>query len=382
MNFTLKDKEEEKQTNKRNYDSAILESLNPLEEEKPKKATIIPCAEDTWQVSKKMKKTDKELAESLLESISNGKKPTFLESETKILKNGIKDAAPDQDTPTYETEGYGKALLLGMGYQEGVPYGRSSKVVEPLLLKSIPKLSGLGSQPKLLSEEQSREEVQNSLEKYLIKRNVTEISPNCMISIISGPFEGLFGRVLSVFNDKYQTRLNDLRTLRINSEDAVLLNISKLNVEHPARKFARAEVLEEEQVKKETILEPIVMEKKTKIEWIRPFLKVRIVSKSLKEGKYYKKKAMVIDIPDIYHCTLKLIDDNQIIENVYETMLETIIPSKGQDAIVVKGKYKGHRGTVIEKSNSKEQCVIQFDDNEEIQKIHYDDVCSISKEEF
>jgi len=382
MNFSLKETED-KTNKKRNFEPTILKSLVSLEEEGLKKATIIQCPEDTWQVSKRMKKTDEEIAKNLLNSIESGLKPNFLDEESKILKKGINDAAEDQETPNFETEGYGKALLRGMGWKEGKPYGRSSQIIEPLLLKSIPKLSGLGSQPKLLSEEQSREEVSNSLEKFLINKKITEIIPNCLISIISGAYEGLFGRVLSMFNDTLQTRLSDLRTVRVNIEDAVLLNLSNLNKEHPARKFARQEILEEKKIEKKIEKEDeIIKEEKKKIEWLRTFLKVRIISKSLKNGKYYKKKAIIIDVPDIFHCTLKVIDDNQIIENVFETMLETVIPTKGDDVICVKGKYRGSIGSLIEKSNSKEICVIQFHEDDEIRKIHYDDVCMITKEDY
>eukprot|EP01080_Neovahlkampfia_damariscottae_P003178 gene3178-5494_t len=382
MNFSLQ-KTEEINQNKRPLETTHLQTLESLDEEGLKKATVIQCPEDTWQVSKRKKKTEEEIAQNLLKNITSGSKPSFLEQESEILKKGVKEAAEDQEKPNFETEGYGKALLRGMGWQEGKPYGRSSKVIEPLMLKATPKLSGLGSQPKLNAENQSREEVPNSLEKYLMKKNITEFIPNCMITVISGAYEGLFGRVLSIFNDKLQTRLNDLRTVRVNIEDAKLLNISNLNEEHPARKFARQETLEEKKVEQKVEnKQPIIKEKKSKIEWLRPFLKVRIISKSLKNGKYYKKKAIVIDVPDIFQCTVKLIDDDQIIEDVFETMLETVIPSKGENVMVVKGKFRGLIGTLIEKSNSKEVCVVQFHEDDAIQKIHYDDVCMITRETY
>lgn len=50
--------------------------------------------------------------------------------------------------------------------------------------------------------------------------------------------------------------------------------------------------------------------------WVFPDIVVRIVSKEYRKGKYFNKKAIVLDTPDIYHICVKIVDSGNVLEGI------------------------------------------------------------------
>jgi ribosomal protein L24 len=315
---------------------------------------VIPTTGNNWQ---KFKKRKDDLTPS--------------EQETQQLREDLEILPQEEESVKYAPSDYAKRLLLGMGWKPNEAYGRSKKIVEPLVLKSVPKLSGLGSKPINDNPNKNRKEVENSLEKKLLAFPSSKIVIDSVVSLVNGPYEGLFGRVLTIYNEKLQVRLSDMRSVRVAFEDASLIDIKSLNEGHAIRVFCR-----QEEVEKIKSVEKMAIGKeeidKRKITWLQPNLRVRVVSKSL--GKYYKEKVLVLDVPDMYTCSIKT-DDGKFLENIYESMVETVIPPKGETLMVVAGKFKGRKGILRQKDSENQMVAVEFDGTSEM--IHFDDVCML-----
>lgn len=117
--------------------------------------------------------------------------------------------------------------------------------------------------------------------------------------------------------------------------------------------------------------------------WLYPNIRVRIVSRSFKSGKYYKAKGVIVDVVQEGECILRL-DDGKLLENVKERYLETIIPNVNEKIIVVRhtGKhnnsgedYYQNVGKVLSKDRDTEKAVIQFLSNMEVDTLSFDDIC-------
>ena len=103
---------------------------------------------------------------------------------------------------------------------------------------------------------------------------------------------------------------------------------------------------------------------------------MRIVSKSFRDGQFYMKKGVVVDMPEPRRCTLRLVDDGRVVDQVQQRHVETTVPSAGGRVRVVAGRYRGQAGRVLEKSSSKQRAVVQLDDDMKDHRISYDDLCT------
>jgi len=88
--------------------------------------------------------------------------------------------------------------------------------------------------------------------------------------------------------------------------------------------------------------------------WLHPGIIVRIVDKKLGKGKFYLKKAIILDVFNKEECSVQLVDDAKTMLDVNSTMLETVIPrDEGEYVLVVLGNDRGMKGKFLEKSKGK-----------------------------
>ncbi|XP_002734070.1 G-patch domain and KOW motifs-containing protein-like [Saccoglossus kowalevskii] len=110
--------------------------------------------------------------------------------------------------------------------------------------------------------------------------------------------------------------------------------------------------------------------------WLRPDLRVRIIDKRYKKGRYYNSKVSVVDVVTHDMCSCRT-EDGKLLEELKQDMLETLIPKSQPGYImVVNGKYKGQLGTVIDKDKS--NCIAHVElliDRTKIRKLSYDSIC-------
>lgn len=96
-------------------------------------------------------------------------------------------------------------------------------------------------------------------------------------------------------------------------------------------------------------------EKKKEEIWIVPNIRVQIIDKNFKNGKYYKEKCAILKTYG-KRCTCKC-SNKKILEDISQSMLRTVIPRGSEYVMILRGDYKGklariketdrHRNTVL-----------------------------------
>jgi DNA/RNA-binding protein KIN17 len=82
--------------------------------------------------------------------------------------------------------------------------------------------------------------------------------------------------------------------------------------------------------------------------WLHKNIVVKIVTNKLGE-KYFKKKAVVLDLADKYTGVVKLMESGTEIK-LDQAHLETVLPSLGKQVVVLNGAYRGELA-VLDKIN-------------------------------
>ena len=97
---------------------------------------------------------------------------------------------------------------------------------------------------------------------------------------------------------------------------------------------------------------------------------MRIISKSLLDGRYYNKKGLVQDVVRLGECTLCMEKSGDILESVKEKYLETVIPDVRKSVMVVvheDPELVGTTAKLLEKHKDDEKAVIQYDHDFQIE---------------
>lgn len=109
--------------------------------------------------------------------------------------------------------------------------------------------------------------------------------------------------------------------------------------------------------------------------WLYPQIKVRIVSKDFKKGKYYNKKVKVVDVVSTGECICQT-EQGRLIEDVPQSALETVVPKTLDSHVrVVGGDCKGQLAVLLERNTSKYSAVIQLLLDKSVMTADYDDIC-------
>lgn len=119
--------------------------------------------------------------------------------------------------------------------------------------------------------------------------------------------------------------------------------------------------------------------------WLRTGLYVKMVSN--KYNKYYLKKGVVQDVYGENLCSIRFTDNqNQVIENIKQKYLETVVPYKNEHCIVLNGAYKGCEAIVLErniasKSSQTDNVLVQLvDELNIVMEVDMDSVCAFQEE--
>lgn len=115
-------------------------------------------------------------------------------------------------------------------------------------------------------------------------------------------------------------------------------------------KSALDEIMEVEEKKKE--------KQNRKNYWLTKGIVVKVTLKRLGE-KYYKKKAYVKDVQDLYTGVIKMLDSGDVLK-VDQTHVETVIPAIGKSVMIVNGAYRGEEATLEAIDENKFCCSIMI----------------------
>ena len=116
--------------------------------------------------------------------------------------------------------------------------------------------------------------------------------------------------------------------------------------------------------------------------WLRPQLKVRIIDKYYKAGKYYKMKAIIEDVINPFTCICRTVDSEKtkLLDNVRSSYVETVIPKENGIVMILFGKHKGELGELLTRDKHKARAEIQLLDGKEVVRLDYDHLCEFTGE--
>lgn len=107
--------------------------------------------------------------------------------------------------------------------------------------------------------------------------------------------------------------------------------------------------------------------------WVRNDIRVRIVSKSIKDGKFYCKKARVLDVVSGSLCSVAVEPERLVVE-VDQRDLETVMPVDGGYVAVVRGEYKGQLAKLLSRDKRDSTVQIQLLEDLDVVQVSMDDV--------
>jgi len=115
---------------------------------------------------------------------------------------------------------------------------------------------------------------------------------------------------------------------------------------------------------------------KKQLSWVHENLRVRIVTEDF-GTKYFRKKGLIIAVESCWYFAMRMDDGKRkVLRNVVEADVETYVPRVGNRVEILNGEYKGYRGIIREKRKEKGIAFVQVDDELEIVKLPFDDICS------
>lgn len=309
------------------------------------------------------------------------------EKELQAFKEDMEDLPEQASIEEYESmpiEDFGKAMLRGMGWEEGKAVGRMHRgMVEAVEFIPRPGRLGLGAQPankdapqkKYIKPGETRERKADmvrdpkamadsglknvkTLDEKLVKREESGPREGKVMFISSGRHAGVAGRILKILCDKVNIELTSSgQVVTVKSNELVEMSESNRAKVGGKRDRDGLEKNSASQAKP----------------WLLPNIRVRVVSKSFKGGQFYLSKGMIIDVLTPTECMLQIEGGGKTIE-IGQGALETVIPKAGGRICVVTGTFRGRRGKLLEKNKAKSTASIQLNDDFEAHVLPLDDI--------
>ncbi|XP_046896833.1 G-patch domain and KOW motifs-containing protein [Hypomesus transpacificus] len=352
--------------------------------------------------------------------------PQGFEDGDRVKVDLRPESSTEADYDSVPVEAYGLAMLKGMGWKAGEGIGRTFKQdVKPIENQLRPKGLGLGadrsavkdlepSGPRRLpkpGEEQGKEET-------------LVLGPGGFVLVESGAHKDLYGKIEGVDPDnarvvvklaigsktvtisQYGLKLVDRKEYEKYSKD--LSRISRAHKEKEKVKEREKEKEQQRQTEKDRRSDDREETGKYRDEgkdqrkrkhqesshnrekpplkearrppaapsWLQRDLKVRFVDKTFKGGRYYNSKMRVEDVLTPNTCVCRT-EEGRLLDDVKQGMLETIVPKRDSEAImVVLGEQRGQVGRILQRDRDRCKAMVQLDRYEEkVFTLDYDSIC-------
>jgi hypothetical protein len=112
--------------------------------------------------------------------------------------------------------------------------------------------------------------------------------------------------------------------------------------------------------------------------WLWPGIKVRIVSKKVKDGRVYLKKGTVIEVfegGDVG--SIQLEETGVVIEGVRARYVETVMPVVGGVGLVLSGSCKGLMATLVEKHKESNEVSVHLVEELMVLRVSMDEFAAV-----
>lgn len=110
--------------------------------------------------------------------------------------------------------------------------------------------------------------------------------------------------------------------------------------------------------------------------WLVPGIRVKIVSRKYREGKYYLSSGIVTDIlseKDFLFVT----DSKECLDDLKEKHLETEIPKIGGAVRILRGEHQGQLGILHSRDKTNNRVEVRLDDANIIAQLSQDDCSAV-----
>ncbi|CAK8679635.1 unnamed protein product [Clavelina lepadiformis] len=115
--------------------------------------------------------------------------------------------------------------------------------------------------------------------------------------------------------------------------------------------------------------------------WLQPHLRVRMVDRNYRKGKFYREKMIVVDVLDSKGRCCCRSEKGNLLDDIHEDMLETVVPRSNSDAYVKitskgKSKHDGKLARILEKDKESCEVYLQLIEKREVAlRMSFDDIC-------
>ncbi|KAK2840786.1 hypothetical protein Q7C36_012365 [Tachysurus vachellii] len=349
------------------------------------------------------------------------------------------ESATEADYEQIPVEAYGLAMLKGMGWKQGEGIGRTFKQdVKPIEHQLRPKGLGLGADRSAIKDlEPSRPrrppkpgEQRDKDDEGLV------LGPGGCVLVQTGAHKDLYGKIEGVDTDNARVVVKlaiggksvtisqyTLRLVPQKEYDKYSKDLSRLSKAHKEKEKEKEKEQEREKEKerekarkqqkpeekanvkderrrdrhlerekdreheqrkrkhRETDTDrdkppPMKESRSSPSSWLQRDLRVRFIDKTFKGGKYYNSKMRIEDVVAPQICVCRT-DEGRLLDDVKQTMLETIVPKGDADNImVVLGENRGQVGHILKRDKEKCRAMVQLERFEEkVFTLEYNSIC-------
>ncbi|KAI4800526.1 hypothetical protein KUCAC02_009668 [Chaenocephalus aceratus] len=325
------------------------------------------------------------------------------------------ESSTEADYACVPVEAYGIAMLKGMGWNKEEGIGRTFKQhVVPIESQLRPKGLGLGADRAAIKDlEPTKHKRPPKPGEEREKEEELVMGPGGFVLVQSGAHKELYGKIEGLDPDnarvvvklaiggrsatisQHAVKLVGRTEYEKNCKDLTRLSRAHKEKEKEKEREKEKEKEKERQEEKESRSKderkrkhressqdrdkPPVKEARRPPpppSWLQRDLKVRFIDKSFKGGKYYNSKMCVEDVLSPSTCICRT-DEGRLIDDVKQSMLETIIPKLESESImVVLGEHRGQVGRILQRDKNKCRAMVQLDRHEEkVFMLDYDIIC-------
>ncbi|XP_060930801.1 G-patch domain and KOW motifs-containing protein [Limanda limanda] len=348
------------------------------------------------------------------------KVPEGFEDRDHVAGDLRPESSTEADYANIPVEAYGMALLKGMGWKKEEGIGRTFKQdVKPIEAKVRARGLGLGADRAEIKDLEPTRHKRPPKPGEEREEEQLVMGPGGCVLVVSGVHKDLYGKIegvdpenaravvkLAIGGKTAAISQHALKVVERKEYDKNSKDLSRLSKAHKEKEKEKERERREEKDKRSSGDDAkhksaerderkgdrkrkhressADREKPSSKEarqppaprpWLQRDLKVRFIDKTFKGGKYYNSKMCVEDVVTPSTCVCRT-EEGRLLDDVKQDMLETIVPKRDDEAImVVLGEHRGQVGHILQRDKNKCKAIVQLDRNEQVFTLDYDSMC-------
>ncbi|XP_050234757.1 protein MOS2-like [Mercurialis annua] len=301
-----------------------------------------------------------------------------------------------------QVDEFGAAILAGYGWCEGRGIGKNAKQdvkVKPYSKRTDREGLGFVATPRVknndvkirdtipnrVSDSSNSENVKRGRERdagdgdgFFVGKDVRVIAGGKDIYGLKGRISKRLGVDLVVLKFADYERdvdmlISGIADLGSREEEKCLRKLKALQIDSKHKHIGESSKGSRESVRRDN--GQVRDERK---QWLTNHIRVRVISKQLKGGRFYLKKGKVVDVVSPNVCDIFIDETKELVQGVDQDLLETVLPRRGGHVLVLYGKHKGAYGGLMEKDLDRGTGVIQDSDTREFLNVKLEQIAEYS----